>query len=169
MNQIEQKKKEMIMEDCQKCGFYICKCETKLFSHSMKQQTKNLNKQLQEKIGSLIGKDYFKLEFGQPVIHRGELFTYIESGMAGKYTIYNTRCNAIFVNPLEVEPIGTEPTLQDLLLAMFKNGKSYNISQFGEIFEIKNGERNYLFILNLKKSLFQQSDEVKLAIIQLLS
>jgi len=51
------------------------------------------------------------------------------------------------------EIIGHHPNLVHLLRTSFEKGASLNISQLGEVFQIKDGERVYSNIIDLKKSL----------------
>jgi hypothetical protein len=68
------------------------------------------------------------------------------------------------------EIIGQEPTLNDLLLAIEKTGVGiYVITTQGHICELTSSRpEDILFKIDLEKSIFNQSDETKLAIIKLL-
>lgn len=143
----------------------------------------NINKQLQTVIGNLIGKDYFKLEFGCET-SRGMITAVFESNGDYGYALipYTTSWNGMngeatakrYSKENLGEILGQEPTLNDVLLAIETKVSEYEIMIFGELLHIgwyekpnKKGYYDKLYI-NLSKSIFNQSDETKLAIIKLL-
>lgn len=136
-----------------------------------------MNKQLQIAIGKLIGKDYFKLEFGCEVI-RGTEPNEPDKVIIGQY--YECERNEVF-NPYNkddtghlIEILGSEPTLQDVLLAIEKEW-NFGLSCFdGELSillrddSIDYDNRKDIYY-NLNLSLFNQTDEVKQQLLELMS
>ena len=134
-----------------------------------------MNKQLQIAIGKLIGKDYFKLEFGCEVI-RGTEPDEPNNVIIGQY--YECERNEVF-NPYNkddsghlIEIIGTEPTLQDVLLAIgeiWNFGLSYCQGELSILFEEDNDENIKSIYYNLNLSVFNQTDKVKQQLLELMS
>lgn len=135
---------------------------------------KDINKQLQTVIGNLIGKDYFKLEFGVGIkLLEGSNLIDIFIGHSVEnfpYCFYRKSVNSIINTNYYYEILGQEPTLNDVLLAIEKTGVGiYVITTQGHICELTSSRpEDILFKIDLEKSIFNQSDETKLAIIKLL-
>lgn len=145
----------------------------------MKQEIKNINKQLQIVIGKILNKDYFKLEFGckveywvkryvgrgySNVYYHGEVLRLLTGGSIEVFV--NKLKKPHIIKPSDIlhnfEILGQEPTLNDVLLAIKENNGVY--AGKWETLLYGNGKIFY----ELKKSLFNQSEETKLAIIKLL-
>ena len=130
-----------------------------------------MNKQLQIAIGKLIGKDYFKLEFGCEVI-RGTEPDEPNNVIIGQY--YECERNEVF-NPYNkddsghlIEIIGTEPTLQDVLLAVDSlGGSNCSLKVHTKVITLWNSKNDVNY--DLTKSLFNQTDEVKQQLLELMS
>lgn len=130
-----------------------------------------MNKQLQTRIGELLKKDYFKLEFGCVIIGKDgkDLGVYLYRHITGKYYSYNKDIDeAFWFNPDEGKILGTEPTLQDVLLAI-----KDTFDEIGFIENSKLGFYNATYGIEIKydltKSLFNQTDEVKQQLLELMS
>lgn len=148
---------------------------------------KDINKQLQTVIGNLIGKDYFKLKIGEyiyvedkdgefsyrePEKHLIKGFMYPEwndivpsfiETCCGTYKP-TSRNDGYWGNDMKLggwDYYGQEPTLNDVLLAI--GDKNVEVGGMWIPRKI-----HILNIYDLKKSLFSQSKETKLAIIKLL-
>lgn len=136
----------------------------------------NTNKKIQELIGSIIGKDYFKLEWGCKVIDDyGEaVLNKSYKKMGGDNDLYegkNSKGNTVITHIKEI--IGFEPTLNDVLLAIGMKRTVY-LKTLGEYTRLaideeddKNDDFNLQYI-DLTKSIFNQSEETKVALINLL-
>lgn len=134
----------------------------------------NLNKQLQQKIGELIGKDYFKLEFGSKILLDDK---YVRPIYQIEYTdeddIYRVLSESSSVGMLQwtmfkdFEILGTEPTLNDVFIAIIKNNPNYKSNAF--YFKGNDGYFEYGTHYDLTKSIFNQTDEVKQALLELVS
>ena len=147
---------------------------------------KNLNKQLQERIGELIGKDYFKLEFGckyldkidnaiYTIIERYDLYDDISVGKNEVWSIPNYRKGYVAdfrLNNEELfEIIGTEPTLNDLLMALDKEDIQYLLYNNGIDIFIEDDDGllpKERIKFNISLSLFNQTEETKQKLIELL-
>ena len=125
------------------------------------------NKQLQNLIGKAIGKDYLKLEFGCKW-KKYEDWVYIE----GFSITTNQKGGWTSVPPEESEILGTEPTLADVLLAVARKKGGHIYTDYlirvimGQLLLEYNGK---IIAINLEKSLFNQIDEVKEALINLIT
>jgi len=128
-----------------------------------------MNKQLQIAIGKLIGKDYFKLEFGCLLQYKNdEPYILLKEIDAHNVLIYYKKTENIEeMSNDELEILGTEPTLQDVLLAIPKCTEIYLDLKEGLIFEIGLGRGRIYYDLNL--SVFNQTDEVKQQLLELMS
>lgn len=137
---------------------------------------KDINKQLQTVIGKLIKKDYFKLEFGTIVFIDGIRYKVLDdfihlAKFPSTFEVVEDVVNISLDDLMEnVEILGQEPTLNDVLLAIEKTGVGiYVITTQGHICELTSSRpEDILFKIDLEKSIFNQSDETKLAIIKLL-
>lgn len=159
-----------------------------------------LNKQLQERIGGLIGKDYFKLEKGQkikvkdlggwefsdfwinnkaPIHFESSGYYIVRHGMTWSGFESEKKCIYQYSNGKkeenkDIEIIGTEPTLNDLLMALNKNNSSEFIDFCENLWRTNLKElidcNAYpeLTHYDLSLSLFNQTDETKLAVLKLL-
>ncbi len=127
----------------------------------------NTNKKLQTLIGSIIGKDYFKLEFGCNVIVEG--IANDNPGCEHDIVVDNRIKNNLVrlgyfgdVPICDIEIIGQEPTLNDVLLAIPEEKQI--VIRYIEMYA-----RHWIIdIYDLTKSLFNQSEETKVALINLL-
>lgn len=144
------------------------------------------NKKLQNLIGKIIGKDYFKLEFGCKVkvlnkasdYYSGREFIVTDTEDAyGHITVIVPNYSTIGLLKSDVEIIGQEPTLNDVLLAIEKSNirkkgcidLSIEDDNYLEVFCDGNYEFETLLVrIGLSKSIFNQEEEVKVAIINLL-
>lgn len=142
-----------------------------------------MNKQLQQRIGQLIGKDYFKLEFGCKVItvdeenepvKEEEVFfvqkTDEDDGdiwadvIANRIDIFGKRFKVYLEERYINEILGTEPTLQDVLLAVKDTAI---VRLYSEGLTLEYGGTKIMY--DLTKSLFNQTDEVKQQLLELMS
>lgn len=137
---------------------------------------KDINKELQLVIGNLIGKDYFKLEFGTLITYagRGE-YIFVEwmpeFGASAILTINNETKTYSRLHSWRIENekiLGQEPTLNDLFRAILsKHNTIWNDTPEYQMVL----EETYLTILrlyDLSKSLFNQSPETLQALLKLL-
>lgn len=137
-----------------------------------------MNKQLQIAIGKLIGKDYFKLEFGCKFKTKNRMLEYGTHGITISDDISLLDCeknkhreiktSMIFFNKEDFEILGTEPPLQDVLLSL---GDMWDEIGFTENSELGfyNATYGTKFEYDLTKSLFNQTDEVKQKLLELMS
>lgn len=132
----------------------------------------DLNKALQQKIGELIGKDYFKLEFGCKYLNlHNQIETFINNAGMNKHRCISE--DNQFDETLNIfikEIIGQEPTLNDILLAMEKSKISYELSIYHNNFYIEDPKNDFEdIVIDLEKSIFNQSEEVKQQLLYLIS
>lgn len=132
-----------------------------------------LNKQLQNKIGSIIGKDYFKLEFGTEVVIEGQHYRVLDDfiHLAKISPMYKT-CEEVVNIDLDdlidtAEILGQEPTLNDVLLAIQEKISALQPTHIKNLVCIWTKKAEPIYI-DLEKSIFNQSEEVKVALINLL-
>lgn len=142
----------------------------------------NIQKELQLLIGSLIGKDYFKLEFGCEVNrhcnHRevivgmfNDIIALVRMNENGAYLPFEVPKDTMFTNIPPVTPweiIGQEPSLNDVLMAIScKFGYNFKVTIFQDN-KIEIEESGVFVRYDLSKSLFNQSEETLQAIYNLL-
>lgn len=151
----------------------------------IKEQSKNmnnLNKELQQKIGELIGKDYFKLEFGMEILLKDKGTFMNENICLFEYkdlegTLHCRDKETMGYWQIEshrgFEILGQEPTLNDVLLAIGKKGLDIFIDTDGYLW-IRRKDTWHLVTLtskhiDLEKSIFNQTDKVKQQLLDLIT
>ena len=143
------------------------------------------NKKLQNLIGAILKKDYFKLEFGQKIKQKYSVKEYTEvicdittnsEGQKYIYTTHGATADKIYLerySPQDnyiIEILGQEPTLNDVLLAFGDRQGRVRLDTSGWIEIMNNIDNNFIRVckINLEKSIFKQEEETKSKIINLL-